>query len=268
MHTGEGRSVIQIFDQVSGGAGFALPGLSDVVSLLNKSDKKLECRADGENVCSCCLASKDSRVELEELDRRAAKLWLETNEFLSHLSLPAAFAGIAGAAYCSIGPQRFIRLAINKSDNSKGNTTIQLALCGDVKDWDLNLPSFRDRILTLKLVDNFQVRIGMLALDTLTQEAKQSLAVLASLGIKVFKMDEQWKQHGVPLVAQIRIYLSRPKAADTASSLSSPPAALGRFLPVATEVGILGARYDFLAKHRRCCSLLSNLNSRLDHPQS
>jgi hypothetical protein len=203
MHTGQGRSVIQIFDQVSGGAGFALAGLNDVVSLLNKAGKKLECLADCENVCSCCLASKDSRVELEELDRRGAKLWLETNDFLSHLSLPAAFARIAGAAYCSIGPQRFIRSAINKSDNSNGNTVIQLALRGDVKDWDLNLPSFRDRVLTWQLIDKLQVRIGIRALNTLTEEAKQSLAVLASLGIKVYEMDEQWSQYGVPLVAQI-----------------------------------------------------------------
>ena len=195
--------MIQIFDQVSGGAGFALAGLNDVVSLLNRADRKLECRADCENICSCCLASKDSRVELEELDRRAAKQWLEVNEFLSYLSLPEIFAGIAGAAYCSVGPHRYIRSAINKADNSNGKTIIQLGLRGDVKDWDLNLPSFRDKILTWQLVDKLQVRIGVQALETLTQEAKQSLAVLAKLGIKVYEMDEQWNQYGVPLVAQI-----------------------------------------------------------------
>lgn len=203
LHTGQGRSVIQIFDQVSGGAGFALAGLNDVVSLLNKAGRKLECRADCENVCSCCLASKDSRVELEELDRRAAKQWLEANEFLSHLSLPETFAGIAGAAYCSVGPQRFIRSAINKSDSSNSSAIIQLSLRGDVKDWDLNVPAFRDKVLTWQLVDKLQVCIGVEALDTLTQEVKQSLAILAKLGIKVYEMDEQWNQYGAPLVAQI-----------------------------------------------------------------
>jgi hypothetical protein len=203
LHTGQGRSVIQIFDQVSGGAGFALAGLNDVVGLLNKASSKLECRADCENVCSCCLASKDSRVELEELDRRAAKQWFETNAFLSHLSLSEAFEGIPEAAYCSIGPQRFIRSAINKSDNSNGNTIIQLALRGDVKDWDLNLPSFRDKILTWQLVDKLQVRIVVHALDALNQEAKQSLATLAKLGVKVCEMDNQWNQYGAPLAAQI-----------------------------------------------------------------
>lgn len=203
LRTGQGRSVIQIFDQVSGGAGFALAGLNDVVNLLNKASEKLECRADCENVCSCCLASKDSRVELEELDRRAAKQWLEANEFLSHLSLPEKFAGIAGAAYCSVGPHRFIRSAINKSDNSNGNTTIQLALRGDTNDWDLNLPSFRDRVLTWQLVDKLQVRISVEDLSKLTEEVKQSLSTLARLGIKVCEMDKQWNQYGAPLIAQI-----------------------------------------------------------------
>ena len=34
-------------------------------------------------------------------------------------------------------------------------------------------------------------------------QPKQSLSVLAKLGIKVFEMDEQWNQYSVPLVAQI-----------------------------------------------------------------
>ena len=203
LDSGQGRSVIQIFDQVSGGAGFALAGLSDVVSLLHKAASKLDCRADCENICSCCLANRDSRVELEELDRRAAKQWLEASEFLRHLSLPKVFDEIVGASYCSVGPQRFIRSAINKSDNCSGNTTIQLALRGDVKDWDLNAQAFRDRILTWRLVDRLNVCVGVQALDTLTQDAKESLAILAKLGIKVFEMDGKWQRHGAPLVAQI-----------------------------------------------------------------
>ena len=122
---------------------------------------------------------------------------------MRHLSLPKVFGEIVGASYCSVGPQRFIRSAINKSDNSSGNTTIQLALRGDVKDWDLNAQAFRDRILTWRLVDRLHVCVGVQALDTLTQDAKESLAILAKLGIKVFEMDGKWQQHGAPLVAQI-----------------------------------------------------------------
>ena len=54
LASGQGRSVIQIFDQVSGGAGFALAGLSDVVSLLHKAASKLDCVFLAKPVTNSC----------------------------------------------------------------------------------------------------------------------------------------------------------------------------------------------------------------------
>ena len=88
LETCSGRSVVQIFDQASGGAGFVLAGLEDIVGLLKTVRKKLDCKAECDNVCSACLAAQDSRVEQEELDRHAANAWLDEANFYSFLSLP------------------------------------------------------------------------------------------------------------------------------------------------------------------------------------
>lgn len=198
LESGVGRSVIQLFDQVSGGAGFVLAGLADVVQLMKKAGERLNCGANCENVCSCCLAGQDSRVELEELDRKAARSWLSDNEFLLHLALPDAFSGIPGATYCSFDPHRFIRKAINQ-----GATAVLIALRGTPSEWDLNLPSFRDKILTWNVVDKLKVSLGIPNARSLPEETKRSLATLAKLGIQVFQLEDLWDAYGVPMVVQV-----------------------------------------------------------------
>ncbi|MHA6839801.1 DEAD/DEAH box helicase [Ralstonia pseudosolanacearum] len=196
--TGKGRSVIQLFDQVSGGAGFVLTALPQVIKLLTRAAKKLRCPADCENVCSCCLASQDSRVEQEELDRRAAMQWLDGSEFLRHLELPPALQQVPGAAYCSFGPQRFIRESINK-----GAATIQLLLRGDPSEWDLDLPVFRDKVLNWKIKDSLDVCITVPSPKLLSSDVKRSLSLLSRLGVRVCQGDDNWDASGVPGILQL-----------------------------------------------------------------
>ncbi|WP_031360989.1 DEAD/DEAH box helicase [Caballeronia sordidicola] len=198
ISTGKIRSVIQLFDRVNGGAGFVLTGLPQVIKLLTKAAHKLSCPANCENVCSSCLASQDSRVEYEELDRHAAKGWLEVNEFLRHLELPAEFHRIPGATYCSFGPQRFIRETINK-----GATAIQFLLRGDPREWDLDLPEFRDRVLTWKVMDSLDVSIAFPQSKLLSNDVKRSLCILDKLGVHICQCDDSWDAFGVPGVVQI-----------------------------------------------------------------
>ena len=60
------------------------------------------------------LASQDSRVEQEELDRRAAMQWLLDCNFKDYLQLPDQFSAIQGAEYCSQAALQFIQSSINK----------------------------------------------------------------------------------------------------------------------------------------------------------
>lgn len=202
MESGRGRSVIQVFDQMSGGAGFVLAGLSDVVGLLQKVRAKLDCQADCENVCSICLAGKDSRVEFSELNRKQAREWLDNSEYLKHLALPASVSNISGVTYCSVGPSRFLRSAIDNSDKSDSSRVLQIALRGDFRDWDLGHPKFRDAVLTWQIVDKVQVQLGVPSVGKLDEETKAALASLENLGIQLFDLDASWKVAGASLVAQ------------------------------------------------------------------
>ena len=74
--TNQGRSVVQVFDLASGGAGFVTEGAHNISALIEKMVEKLQCPADCENVCTHCLAASDSHVEREELDRKATLQWV------------------------------------------------------------------------------------------------------------------------------------------------------------------------------------------------
>jgi len=193
-----GRSVIQLFDQVSGGAGFVLAALDDIVVFLQALASKLVCPANCDNVCSSCLAGQDSRAESEELDRLGAKKWLDENAYLSHLALPPRIAGIAGVRYCSFEPQRFIRQAINQGANG-----ITLALRGEPEDWDLNYPEFRNRILTWSAVDKLDVRIAVRLPAELPNEVRRALANYGALGVRIVALSGNGVVSGVPVAAQI-----------------------------------------------------------------
>jgi DEAD/DEAH box helicase domain-containing protein len=208
LESGQGRTVIQIFDQISGGAGFALAGLGDVIGLLRKVGAKLDCPVNCENVCSHCLASQDSRVEYEELDRKSARSWLDSSGVLTHLDLPPDLAAIHGAVYCSVGPHRWIRSAINAATadydtDADTRPAMQIALYGDCQDWDLRHSDFRNRILYWQSVDKIDVYLGVPEVAALTEEVKRDLAVLTNLGVAVFERDQQWSKNRMPLLAQV-----------------------------------------------------------------
>jgi hypothetical protein len=109
LETGSTRYVIQVYDNVAGGAGFVLTGLESRAQLIAQTFEKLECPANCDNVCSSCLASKDSRVEFDELNRNSALEWVACSGIRDHLSLPEPFASIPGAAYWPYDPERFVR---------------------------------------------------------------------------------------------------------------------------------------------------------------
>jgi len=198
LMSGANRSVVQLFDQVSGGAGFVLAGLAEIVDLLGLAAARLNCPANCDNICSSCLASQDSRVELEELDRCATRSWLLDNEFIQHIELPAAFNHLPGASYCSFDPQRFIRSVINR-----GATTIRLVFRGESQEWDLDLPAVRDKILTWRMVDGLNVEILVPDPASLPLQAKRSLSLLGRFGVQVSELIGTQDSPNVSTVLQI-----------------------------------------------------------------
>lgn len=179
----QGRAVIQLYDEVSGGAGFVLEGLNDITSLLKKAMQRLHCPADCETVCSHCLAGQDSRVEREELDRRLALQWLQDAALVDHLGLPSVFDPIPGARYCPVGPLRYLASALNSHEQGAAPARLLLCLQGDPQEWDLDNPRFRQQVLTWAISDGLKVTLGIAVDCALHSDQKSVLLQLARMGI-------------------------------------------------------------------------------------
>lgn len=187
--TEQGRCVIQLYDQVSGGAGFVLSALDNITNILKKAAQKLECPVNCENVCSHCLASKDSRVELEELDRKKANQWLQEATILEHLDLPDEMLNIPKGIYCSIVPLYFIQNAINKMNNKDGAVSVALLMHGDENNWDIENPLFKQTVLSWAINKGVKVQIGIKSALNLSKEQKESFSMLFKFGVSFFETD-------------------------------------------------------------------------------
>jgi len=188
--TKSNRSIIQVFDNVSGGAGFVLSGLNNIQQLMLKSFQLLRCPANCANVCSKCLASSDSRVELQQLDRKLALSWLEKNKIEEYLHLPEQFQSISGAELCAVGPARFIQTCQNMRSSHQEPFTLRCFLHGTPEQWDLGLPSFKDKLLTWKLIDKLSVELVFPHKTVPDAEMTRQLGAFESLGISAFTIND------------------------------------------------------------------------------
>lgn len=179
LETGAKRYIVQVYDNVAGGAGFVLTALQEMTRLLSAALNKLECSANCETVCSSCLARKDSRVEFEQLNRRLALKWLQEGRFAEHLQLPEPFNTVPGATYWPYEPGRFVRHWINRSARE-----VRISIGSDPNLWDLGAPEFRKQLIAWKIIDSRDVS---LVLDTrnLPTIIKEELALLARFGIRI-----------------------------------------------------------------------------------
>lgn len=200
LETGSTRYVIQVYDDVAGGAGFVLTGLENLAKLIEKTFEKLECPANCDNVCSACLASKDSRVEFDELNRNAALEWVARSGIRDHLSLPEPFASIPGAAYWPYDPERFVRHWINK-----GAKAVSLRLKGNPDDWDLGNPDFRRKLMGWRAIDGLRVTLILPKGVTLSEEVKQEFANLGRFGIDVSETDENHPNPDIRMPLQFEL---------------------------------------------------------------
>lgn len=185
------RSIIQVFDNVSGGAGFVLSGLNNIQTLLIQSFRLLRCPADCANACSKCLASADSKVEQQQLDRKLALAWLANCNIEEFLHLPEQFQRIDEAELCAVGPIRFIQTCQNMRSSSDQSFTLRCFLQGPVEQWDLALPTFKDRLLSWKLIDKLNVELVIPQNTNLDNEMQRQLNVYCSSGIPVYTVNKE-----------------------------------------------------------------------------
>jgi DEAD/DEAH box helicase domain-containing protein len=198
LQSGRNRLLIQVYDNVAGGAGFVLTGLENLTQILFRTFEKLECRAQCENVCSSCLAGQDSRVEFHELDRKAALDWVNAVKIKDYLKLPEPFDSIPGAQYWAYEPKRFLRHWINK-----GLKAIILPIVGQTENWDLTDPVFRNELIAWKLIEDLEITIVIDEAAKLDNELKDALSLYEKVGILLAEANFISKTQEIVVATQV-----------------------------------------------------------------
>ncbi|MCK9619132.1 MAG: DEAD/DEAH box helicase [Methylobacter sp.] len=192
LENGFAARVIQLYDIISGGAGFASSAPIHIESLLVAMVKQLGC-SHCETACSECLLDSQTRHDHDLLDRKLALEWLGTN-FARYVELPEEEQLLTGAKYCPGSVEEVLRRHINE-----GAERLVLWLKGNESEWDLLAPEFRRAIHNYLLQDNVKVDLvlGFEPQDTDLQHDLYRLSVVGA-GIVKSSFDDS-----NPIVAQV-----------------------------------------------------------------
>lgn len=164
--------VLQIFDDLSGGAGFSTTAANYITEVLRLLIEKLHCVDDSCNsVCGKCLLDNQTRHDIENLDRTLALAWLG-DDFLTYLDSP-----IANTDFIAGTPFSIIEQYVNH-----GATQITFNLTGNSEDWDVLCTAIRKKLF--KFLNSNMKLVGVVSLDmSLTPQIQQEMLALEKIGI-------------------------------------------------------------------------------------
>lgn len=108
---------VQLYDIISGGAGFASSAPLHIEAVLKGMVKQLGCH-HCDTACSECLLDSQTRHDHDLLDRKAALAWLGA-DFSHYIGLPDEEKfSLADAQYCPGSIEDTLRRAINDGGES------------------------------------------------------------------------------------------------------------------------------------------------------
>ncbi|TXR53684.1 DEAD/DEAH box helicase [Reinekea thalattae] len=180
--------VLQLFDAVSGGAGFATSAPSHIEAVLKGMVNELHCISNCNDACSKCLLEVDSRHDVDKLDRHAALDWLGEN-FTQYIKLDENLIGLVhGAEYCP----RPLRSQMTEWLN-QGVSEVKFILSENVDSWDLSLSIVKPWLYAFLERD---VDVSFLLPETeFGDEVREYLYQLERIGVK--HISSQYKGHVV-----------------------------------------------------------------------
>lgn len=174
LESGQGVTVLQLFDVISGGAGFASSAALHIEDLLTKMVDNLRC-THCETSCSECLLDSQSRHDHDKLDRTIALGWLGDN-FKRFIGLPTSEQLLVNGRYYPGTIEEVVREHVNK-----GADRLSVWLKGDIQDWDLIAPQFRKVIEGYLIQSNIKVEL-ILPTENLDTDIRQDLLHFERLG--------------------------------------------------------------------------------------
>jgi len=195
--TGQERRIIQIYDQVAGGAGFAISALEDVTGVLLRAIAAMRCSANCDTVCSSCLAGKDSNVEYELLNRKLALAWIDECQLDDYLQLPDIYRDTKDARHWPHSPEQLVKRLINR-----GAERIVLFLHETVDGWDSAHPVFKSAVLNWILVNRVDVTLVVPPAVTQNNEQSEILTDLCRFGAHLATLDSGQSLPGPRILIQ------------------------------------------------------------------
>lgn len=175
---GDVRLVVQVYDQVAGGAGFSLSALKNLVMMISGAITRLHCSNGCDSSCSSCLASKDSRVEFEHINRLTTLDWLNEAQYTNYLKLPPPLDTVEDAKYFCHKPIT----ELISGTHASAVKHVYLTLAGEQESWELGAHEVRKVLSELIWGRNIKVilRSEQEVVDSLQRE---QLMLLARLGV-------------------------------------------------------------------------------------
>lgn len=176
-------SVIQLYDVVSGGAGFATSAANDINKLLLEAINNLVCTSKCEDACSTCLLDSNTRHDASHLNRNIALDWLGI-EFGKFVTLPYEFNFLKESEYCHESIKEAISHQINR-----GADSVKIWLSSDLNDWDLNSRQVHMFVYQMLQINN--VGLSFILPDTVLGETeKRALLRYKDLGTKLLSVNK------------------------------------------------------------------------------
>lgn len=176
---------IQLYDTISGGAGFASSGSTMIAAILSKAYDTLHCKDQCDSLCAACLLDADTRHDVDNLNRLMALDWL-TKDFSLSLAIPESMQLLTQSQHASQSAFEEIHIALNKQA-----TAISLFLSNDPNEWDLAASTFRRK---LKQYDNFNDELSLnivipsdVQLASFEQVIIDDLLQLHAKGVKLYQ---------------------------------------------------------------------------------
>ncbi|CAV18548.1 DEAD/DEAH box helicase [Vibrio atlanticus] len=174
--------VIQLYDVISGGAGFASSASQYIQTILADMISGLTC-PNCVSGCSDCLLESDTRHDIDEIDTALAREWVG-HDFNHFNRLPEALAEYSQGEYQPYSVLGTIRRQINL-----GAKSLTLFLNPDCDEWDLTHPDFKRTIAGYLLSDEIGVTLALTSTE-LSNEFEEELWTFQQLGVQISKAGE------------------------------------------------------------------------------
>lgn len=186
--------IIQLYDAVSGGAGFSTSAAKYIDQLIINAIANLRCDSECENACSTCLLDSNTRHDANHLDRNITLDWLG-DDFHKFVSLPAEFNYLEGSEYCHESVKEVISHQINK-----GSDSISIWLSEDLNEWDLNARQVHMFVYQMLQVNDVKLSF-VIPNVVLGESEKRELIRYQELGVALLSTKDSLKNG--KMVAQI-----------------------------------------------------------------